>query len=116
MEARKGPWSKKILGLAGFLLILLWMFFVDNSLLLDSLAQRQQRPRNSVFAGLYVEQSASNEDASMVSSTTGGHLSHSRLAKFQLVSSWFRNGTLKAVTASPRKVQKPQKFKIFLKY
>lgn len=106
MELRKGPWSKKVLVPACFLVILTWIFLIDNSLLLDGLSGKGalQKPRNFVsFARdpsldrLTIKESSSMNDAES---------KHSKLSKLQVVSLWTsNNNSVKGNAGSLRKYQ-----------
>lgn len=108
MEVRKGSWSKKILVPACFLLILIWIFLVDNSLLLAGLTGRpiSQKPRNSVPFGhaqhdenlerLHIKEPPLANDAES---------RHSKLSRVQVVSLWAGNSSVKGSSAALRKYQ-----------
>ncbi|XP_076647958.1 heparan sulfate 3-O sulfotransferase-B [Halictus rubicundus] len=107
MELRKGPWSKKFLVPVCFLVILIWIFLIDNSLLLAGLSGKPtlQKSRNSISSTqthnenldhLYTKESSLINDIGS---------RHSKLSKLQMVSLWTGNGSVRGNTTSPRKYQ-----------
>lgn len=105
MEIRKGPWSKKILVLACFLVILIWIFLIDNSLLLAGLSGKVtlQKPRNFVsFARDPNLDRLTIKESSLINDVES---KHSKLSKLHLVSLWAGNNTVKGNTGFVRKYQ-----------
>lgn len=105
MELRKGPWSKKVLVPACFLIILVWIFLIDNSLLLTGLSTKatSQKPRNflSTAHDPRLDRQTNKESSQMNNADT----KHTKVSKLQLVSLWAGNNTAKGNSGTLRKYQ-----------
>lgn len=105
MELRKGPWSKKILVPACFLVILIWIFLIDNSLLLDNLPGKAtfQKPRN--FVPLAHDPNLDRLTIKKSSLISDVESKHTKVSKLQMVSLWTGNNSVKGNAGSFRKYQ-----------
>lgn len=105
MELRKGPWSKKVLVPACFLIILIWIFLIDNSLLLTGLTVKpsSQKLRNSA----HVQHNENLDRLSIKESSlaSDSESKHSKLSKVQVVPLWTTNSSSKASPTVLRKYQ-----------
>lgn len=99
MELRKGPWSKKILVPVCFLIILIWIFLIDNSLLLDNLSGKAtlQKPRNFV--------SFAHNPNLEPPLTNDAELKRAKVSRLQVVLLWTGNNSVKGNAGSLRKYQ-----------
>lgn len=107
MELRKGPWSKKILVPACFLVILIWIFLIDNSLLLAGLSGKPtlQKSRNSVSSTLTHNQYLDRLNMKEPSLINDVESKLSKVSKLQVVSLWTGNNSVKGNTTTSRKYQ-----------
>ncbi|XP_017758854.1 PREDICTED: heparan sulfate glucosamine 3-O-sulfotransferase 6 [Eufriesea mexicana] len=105
MVLRKGPWSKKVLVPACFLLILIWIFLIDNSLLLAGLSGKGTLQKSRNFVSFAHDPSLDRLTIKESSSMNDVESKHSKLSKLQVVSLWSNNSSVKENTGSLRKYQ-----------